>query len=126
MEGFQRILGMCWSCNWSMREELNVSNPGSHNQVFQLLSKLPFLRNSKFPSRKRTLLISDIFGYFLFIGVLYQRMKSESFLILSDDQDIVQIQHTIGHFTPSKSLLLLLSTPIVLLLAFRQFLLFCA
>lgn len=36
--------------------------------------------------------------------VLYQRMKSESFLILSEDRDIVQIQHTIGHFTPSKSL----------------------
>lgn len=40
-------------------------------------------------------------------AVLYQRMKSESFLILSEERDIVQIQHTIGHFTPSKSLLLL-------------------
>lgn len=36
--------------------------------------------------------------------VLYQRMKFESFLILSEDQDIVQIQHTVGHFIPSKSL----------------------
>lgn len=93
MEGFQRILGMCWSCSWSMRDELNVSNPGSHNQVFQLLSKLRFLRNSKFPSTKRTLHISDIFGYFLFIGVLYQRMKSEFFLILSEDQNFTDSAH---------------------------------
>lgn len=37
------------------------------NSVFQLLSDLSLLRKSKFPSRKSTLLNSDIFGYFLFI-----------------------------------------------------------